>query len=225
MSFSLQSLFAVVTISAVFLGGFCLSRNDGRLVKTGKPLDLAIAGEGFFQIQLENVDRTFYTRSGHFHLDPNGTLVAGTAADRRALFPNVSFPPGTIPVFTPSGSIYYYSAGHPDMMITMGTIQLATFVNPQGLKQVGDNLYEATDESGCPNTGEPGSNGTGLIRPGCLELPLSESWLADVKLPHMLMLGVALSACFFLLRELRAQRRELTKLQTLMSNPVPPGTC
>jgi flagellar basal body rod protein FlgG len=224
MSFSLQTLFAGVTFSAVFLG-YCLSRNDGRLVKTDKPLDLAIMGEGYFQIRLENVNHTLYTRSGHFYIDAYGDLVAGTAAEKRALFPNVTFPQGVVPVFSANGCAQFYNAGQPELMTQMGTIQLATFSNPRGLKQVADDLYEPTDESGCPNLNQPGCNGVGLIRPGCLELPLFESWLADVKLPHMLMLGAALSACFFLLRELRAQRRELAKLQMLMSNPVQPGTC
>jgi hypothetical protein len=72
---------------------------------------------------------------------------------------------------------------------------------------------------------EPGLEGTGLLRSGYLERPQSESWLADVKPSHVLMLAVALAAGFLLLRELRAQRRELAKLQILMSAPAPPKTC
>ena len=224
MRFSLQTLFAVVTISAVFLGGFCLARNDGRLVKTGKPLDLAIMGDGYFQIQLENVDRTLYTRHGHFYLDASGILVAGTAAERRVVFPTISFMQDSIPVFTPDGSAKSYSAGQPDGMTDGGMIQLATFTNPQGLKHVADDLYEATDESGIPMTGQPGRNSFGLLRSGYLERPSSEHWLADVKPSHVLMLAVALAAGFLLLRELRAQRRELATLQILMSAPAPPRT-
>jgi hypothetical protein len=217
MRFSLQSLLAVLTISAVFLGGFCLARNDGRLVKTGKPLDLTIVGDGYFQIQLENVDRKLYTRYGHFCLDANGSVVAGTAAERRVLFPNVNFPQGGIPVFTADGSAMLYRAGQPEQMQTMGTIQLATFTNPSGLRQVADDLFEATDESGVPWVGSPGCNGAGLLRSGYLERRQSEHWFADVKHSHVLMLMVAIAAGFVLLRELSAQRRELAKLQFLLS--------
>lgn len=224
MRFSLQSLLAVLTISAVFLGGFCLARNDGCLVKTGKPLDLTIVGDGYFQIRLENLDRTLYTRYGHFHVDCYGDVVAGTSAERRVLFPNVTFPPGVIPVFTTNGSVNYYFAGQPELMTSVGMLQLATFTNPSGLRQVADDLYEATDESGVPNVGSLGYNGVGLIRCGYLERPQSENWFADVKHSHVLMLMVAIAAGFVLLRELSAQRRELTKLQNLMSNLVPPRT-
>lgn len=216
MRFSLQSLFAVVTTAAVGLGGLCLARNEGRLIKTGKPLDLAIMGEGYFQIELENCPRTLYTRNGNFHLDACGELVAGTAAERRLLSPRVTVPSGAIPVLTPQGDTHCHFVGQPEGMMSMGQIQLATFPNPQGLKQVADDLYEATNESGVPTAGEPGSMNLGLLRPGYLERDPSENWFAEVKPLYVLLFGFAVTGGCLLLRELRAQRRELTRLQSML---------
>ena len=107
----------------------------------------------------------------------------------------------------------------------MGQIQLASFPNPEALKQVADDLYEATDESGAPMSGHPGSYSFGLLRPGYLERGPSDKWFADVKPLYVLLLGFVMVGGCLLLRELRAQRRELAKLQVLMSNSVPPRTC
>jgi flagellar basal body rod protein FlgG len=230
MTFSLRTLFAAVTLVAVVLGGMFLSRNEGPLVKTGKPLDLAIVGEGYFQIRLENCARTFYTRRGNFHLDCNAMVVTGTAADRRLLYPHVSFPQGAIPIFLPQGAIHYYWAGDPEMMITMGTLQLATFQNPGGLRQVGDDLYEATDESGAPIVSEPGIQGTGMLRSGYLEHSLADHWYAGFQPFHALLAGMALVGGALVYREQTAQRRELAKMRALLADfltsaPAPSKTC
>jgi len=136
----------------------------GNIEQTGNALDLAIAGDGFFQVQLQD-GRIAYTRDGSFKVDSSGNIVTSNGL---ALVPNIVVPTNAVAInVSPDGIV---SAELQDGTIqNLGTITLVRFVNPAGLKAIGDNLFLATASSGEPIEGTPGQDGFGSIRQGYLE--------------------------------------------------------
>jgi flagellar basal-body rod protein FlgG len=152
----------------VMVSGTQLTFEQGSLNPTNRPLDLAIRGEGFFRVQtIYNGNETIgYTRAGNFTVNRNGELVLGNSEGSRLE------PPVTIPadadhssiVIGQDGQVLVQQPGNA-ALTSVGQIQLARFVNPEGLKQVGKNLYAETDASGTPVEGNPQSDGLGeLVR-------------------------------------------------------------
>ncbi len=138
---------------------------QGNLQQTGNQFDLAINGQGFFQVQLPD-GTTAYTRDGSFHIDANGTLVTSSGF---ALSPAITIPPGAQSVtIGQDGTVSIKVQGQAAAQ-NVGAIQLATFVNPAGLEARGQNLYVETSASGTATTNAPGSNGLGLLQQGYLE--------------------------------------------------------
>lgn len=139
---------------------------QGQPEQTGNPLDLAIEGHGFFQIQQTN-GTLAYTRAGNFHLDNQGNLVT---ADGDQLQPNIAIPSGALSVTIGSdGTVSVQMAGQQQSQV-VGQITLAEFPNPGGLESIGDNLLIPTTASGQPVIGNPGgSEGLGTIQQGMLE--------------------------------------------------------
>ena len=133
---------------------------------TGNPLDLAIQGPGFFQVRLPSGE-TAYTRSGAFHMDPQGNMVT---AEGDPLEPSITIPPGVSSVtIGVDGTVSVTQPGQQAAQ-QVGSIQLALFPNPGGLNSIGKNLFLATTASGDPITGTPGgSEGLGAIEQGALE--------------------------------------------------------
>jgi flagellar basal-body rod protein FlgG len=137
----------------------------GDRINTGNPLDLAIDGQGFFQIQ-RPTGETVYTRDGTFKLDANGNVVTTLGY---ALIPNITVPPDTTSITVLSdGTVNATQAGQ-IQPTNLGQLQLARFANPSGLLTAGGNLLEATQASGDPQTGIPEQNGYGAISAGFLE--------------------------------------------------------
>ncbi|MDC9700720.1 MAG: flagellar basal-body rod protein FlgG [Alphaproteobacteria bacterium] len=133
--------------------------SQGATARTEKELDLAIRGEGFFQIVLPD-GRMAYSRDGSFELDPDGTLVT---LDGYTIQPGLTVPENALSVtINTSGQV---QANMPDQQTpqTIGTIQLARFVNSAGLSAIGDNLFLATDGSGHPQIGDPNNQGFGNL--------------------------------------------------------------
>src|SRR5580693_9659052 len=139
---------------------------QGDLSATGNPLDLAIQGNGFFQVTLPAGD-TAYTRSGEFHMDAQGNVVT---ADGNPLTPGITIPPGVTSITVGSdGTVSVTQAGQQAAQ-QVGSIQLALFPNAGGLNSVGSNLFLATTASGDPIVGAPGSaEGLGTLQQGMLE--------------------------------------------------------
>jgi flagellar basal-body rod protein FlgG len=138
---------------------------QGDLSATGNSLDLAIQGDGFFQVTLPTGE-TAYTRSGEFHLDSQGNVVT---ADGDPITPAITIPTGSTSVTIGSdGTVSVTQAGQTAAQ-QAGSIQLALFPNEGGLNSVGGNLFLATNASGDPITGTPGSDGFGSIQQGYLE--------------------------------------------------------
>ena len=134
---------------------------QGSLLQTGNPLDVAIQGNGFFQIK-DPSGTIYYTRAGNFSLNANGQITMGSANIGRLLEPSVTIPPGATNIaISSAGQITYQTPGTTNPS-TAGNIQLANFINPQGLLQIGENLYQETEASGTATTGVPGATGTSL---------------------------------------------------------------
>uniref|UniRef100_A0A7V4KDT7 Flagellar basal-body rod protein FlgG n=1 Tax=Fervidobacterium pennivorans TaxID=93466 RepID=A0A7V4KDT7_FERPE len=137
---------------------------QGNIENTGNALDLAISGDGFFQIQLQD-GRIAYTRDGQFKIDSQGRIVT---ANGLLLSPAIVVPQNAVSLtVSPDGIV---SVELPDGTIEqLGTITLTRFVNPAGLKSIGDNLYVATAASGEPIEGTAGQDGFGTIMQGYVE--------------------------------------------------------
>ena len=141
---------------------------QGAFQTTNNPLDLAIEGDGFFRVQNPNGD-FYYTRAGNFNLNANGQIVLGSANKGYILDPGLTVPPeATGIVISPDGQVQYSTQTSTSLQ-TLGQLQLAKFVNPDGMLKLGENLYQRTDASGDEQTGTPGQEGYGNLRQGFLE--------------------------------------------------------
>ncbi|MBO0344975.1 flagellar basal-body rod protein FlgG [Roseibium limicola] len=138
--------------------------SQGTLEQTDKELDIAIRGEGFFQIELPD-GTTAYTRDGSFERDPNGNLVT---IDGYTVQPGINIPEdGTNLSISADGTVQV--ADDNGNQVTLGQMQLARFVNKSGLESIGDNLYLETDASGAAQTDDPGNNNFGDLQQGYVE--------------------------------------------------------
>jgi flagellar basal-body rod protein FlgG len=139
---------------------------QGDLEHTKNELDLAIEGDGFFQIAMPNGE-TGFTRDGGFKLDSEGRIVN---ADGFALEPEISLPTDAVSISVGmDGTVSVLQAGE-TTPTEVGTIELARFVNPAGLISLGKNLYIPSEASGDEMTGTAGENGLGTISQGFLEM-------------------------------------------------------
>lgn len=138
---------------------------QGNLTATDNTFDLAIQGEGFFQISLPNGD-TAFTRDGTFQLNGDGEIVT---QDGFILDPSITVPDDAIDVtINSSGEVLVSIDGQVDLD-NVGQIELVTFQNDAGLQAQGGNLFVETEASGAPITGDPGDDGFGTILQGFLE--------------------------------------------------------
>ncbi|MDP3419828.1 MAG: flagellar basal-body rod protein FlgG, partial [Thiobacillus sp.] len=138
---------------------------QGNLQQTGNAKDVAIQGNGFFQVLMPDGSTT-YTRSGSFQVDANGQMVTSSGY---AVQPAITIPPDTQTLtIARDGTVSVQQAGSATP-VTVGTLQLAMFVNPAGLQSLGENLYGETASSGTPSSNAPGSNGAGLLNQGYVE--------------------------------------------------------
>jgi len=138
---------------------------QGNLQQTGNDKDVAVQGQGFFQVLLPD-GTTAYTRDGSFQIDNQGQLVTASGFP---IQPAITIPSnaqsltigrdGTVSVTLPGTAA----------TTQIGALQLATFINPAGLQGKGENLYVETAASGAANTNTPGTNGAGLVSQGYIE--------------------------------------------------------
>lgn len=138
---------------------------QGNISETGNDLDMAIEGDGFFQVLMPD-GTTSYTRSGAFKLDSTGAIVT---SDGYQLQPAINIPNDTTNItITKDGTVSVIQAGQ-TASTQVGTIELASFPNPAGLEAQGRNLFAETDASGAVLLGTPGEDGLGTITQGFLE--------------------------------------------------------
>jgi flagellar basal-body rod protein FlgG len=138
---------------------------QGDLIQTENELDVAIEGNGFFQIEIPNGD-TAYTRSGALKLDGDGRL---TNSDGYPLIPGITIPDGANQITIGGTGIVSALIGDDTESTELGTIQLANFTNNSGLRARGQNLFEETSSSGDAQTGTPGDDGYGTLLQTYLE--------------------------------------------------------
>jgi len=138
---------------------------QGSLTQTGNPLDVAIQGQGFFQIQMP--DGTLaYTRDGTFQTNAQGQLVDSSGY---VVQPGITIPSGAQSVtIGTDGTVTVLLPGQ-STPTQVGQLQLANFINPAGLQPIGQNLLVQSASSGSPQTGTPGVNGLGTVSQGELE--------------------------------------------------------
>ena len=139
--------------------------SPGSINTTGNNLDLAIEGEGYFQIQRPD-GSTGYSRAGNFHLSSEGKVVT---SDGMPVMPEITIPEGAQSItIGQDGTVSVTVAGASESQ-EVGRLELARFVNPAGLQALGNNLYAETAASGSAQTGPANAEGRGAIRQGALE--------------------------------------------------------
>lgn len=147
------------------LAGVQRLQTQGNLEQTGRNLDVAIEGEGYFQVSTPSGD-TAYTRDGSFNVSDQGTLVT---QDGYAVVPNIKVPQDATGLTISRTGEVTATRGASTNTVDLGRIELATFANPSGLFANGQNLFTATPASGDAVTGYPGENGIGTLLQGNLE--------------------------------------------------------
>ncbi len=141
---------------------------QGSLDVTGRKLDLAIQGDGFFQVVADQTGKIGYTRAGAFTRDANGLLLDANGHPLQpAITIDTNVPIDNIAIGT-DGRVQYLVPGQTSFT-DAGQIRLARFANPEGLKALGQNLFERSDASGDPIEDVPGQQGVGTLAPGALE--------------------------------------------------------
>jgi flagellar basal-body rod protein FlgG len=138
---------------------------QGNLTNTNNPLDLAIQGKGYFQVQMPD-GTTAYTRDGSLQLSPTGEIVT---ADGYIIEPGITLPANTTAVTVNANGQILASVAGATQPQTVGQLQLATFPNEGGLQALGGNYLAETPASGTATTGNPGSTAYGTIQQGYLE--------------------------------------------------------
>ncbi|MDP9025339.1 MAG: flagellar basal-body rod protein FlgG [Candidatus Eremiobacteraeota bacterium] len=139
---------------------------QGSLTQTSNPLDVAVEGDGFFQITQPD-GTTAYTRDGSFKEDANGSIVT---ANGYFVQPQITIPQNATSVSIGQDGTVSAQVPGSNQPQTLGQIQLARFVNPAGLSPIGGgNLYTQTAASGPPIVSTPGLNGAGNLQGGYLE--------------------------------------------------------
>jgi flagellar basal-body rod protein FlgG len=139
--------------------------SQGNMQQTSNPLDVAIQGQGFFQIQMPD-GTVGYTRDGAFQLDAQGQLVTSNGFQVQ---PGIVVPANATGVtIAADGTVTAAIPGQPTG-VNLGQIQLSSFVNSAGLEPKGQNLFAETASSGAPQTGTPGTNSMGTLTQGTIE--------------------------------------------------------
>jgi len=138
---------------------------QGNLEHTGNPLDLAIDGDGFFQLRRGDGEM-FFTRTGAFRVNDNGQIVT---PDGFFLDPDITLPADTEAINISPEGIIQAKLFNQTMPIEVGQIELARFINAAGLRSVGGNRFQETIASGQPMIGMAGNQDMGAINQRYLE--------------------------------------------------------
>ena len=132
---------------------------QGSLNRTENPMDLAIQGEGLFQIMMPD-GSSAYTRDGTFKLSSDGTIITSSGFQ---LLPQIVLPQGSQTLSVGADGRVSVMLPGDEMSTDIGQIELVRFINPAGLKSLGGNLYATTEASGLPIVSYPGEDGSGTI--------------------------------------------------------------
>ncbi len=138
---------------------------QGTLQQTSNNFDVAVNGDGFFQVQMPDGTLS-YTRDGSFHVDNQGQLVTSNGF---VVDPGIVVPDGSKDLTIGQDGTVSVTVPGQVQPVQLGQLQLATFINPPGLAPLGQNLLAETAASGVPTVNEPGQNGAGLLSQGYVE--------------------------------------------------------
>jgi flagellar basal-body rod protein FlgG len=138
---------------------------QGNLNQTGNSLDVAINGNGFFQVLMPDGSLA-YTRDGSFQVSATGQIVTASGF---AVQPAITIPQGAQSVTIGADGTVQVQLANQSAPSTVGTLQLANFVNPAGLQPNGENMLVESGSSGTAQTGAPGANGLGALQQGYTE--------------------------------------------------------
>ncbi|QNS02020.1 MAG: flagellar basal-body rod protein FlgG [Buchnera aphidicola (Pentalonia nigronervosa)] len=139
--------------------------SQGNLLKTDSSKDIAIDGPGFFQVQLPD-GNVAYTRDGSFQINQNGQLVTSSGFP---IMPEMNIPSNSTNINIARDGVVTVSIQGQTQPISVGQLNLISFINDSGLENIGENLYQETPASGMPIDTFPGLNGTGLLYQGYVE--------------------------------------------------------
>jgi flagellar basal-body rod protein FlgG len=141
------------------------SFSQGNLQQSSNNLDIAVLGNGFFELQMPD-GTTGYTRDGAFQVNATGQLVTNNGYP---VNPGITIPANAQTVTIGADGTVSVTLPGQSAPQSVGQIQIASFVNPAGLEPRGQNIFAETAASGTPNTGTPGQNGLGSLRQGFVE--------------------------------------------------------
>ncbi|OCG23038.1 flagellar basal-body rod protein FlgG [Gilliamella sp. wkB108] len=139
--------------------------SQGNLELTDNSNDVAINGQGFFQVLLPDGTQA-YTRSGTFQVNQNGQLVTAAGYE---IQPTINIPSNAIKMTVARDGIVNVTLANQSTQVQVGQLTLHTFINDAGLESMGENLYLETESSGAPTENTPGLNGAGLLYQGYTE--------------------------------------------------------
>ncbi|MCZ4058705.1 flagellar basal-body rod protein FlgG [Pantoea sp. LMR881] len=138
---------------------------QGNLSQTDNSKDIAINGQGYFQIQLPD-GTAAYTRDGAFQVDQNGQLVTNSGFPVQ---PGITIPANALSITVSRDGVVSVTQQGQTQAQQVGQLTLSTFINDSGLDSIGENLYQETQASGAPTDSTPGQNGAGLLYQGYVE--------------------------------------------------------
>lgn len=143
------------------------SRNfaQGNLQQSGRTMDVAISGQGFFEVQMPD-GTTGYTRDGSFQVNATGTIVTNNGY---TVQPGITIPANATAVSIANDGTVSVTLPAQSAPQTVGKISIASFINPPGLDPKGQNIFAETAASGTPNAGTAGQNGLGIMQQGFVE--------------------------------------------------------
>jgi flagellar basal-body rod protein FlgG len=147
------------------LAGVQRMHQQGPIEQTGRNLDVAIEGEGFFQVQLPTGDLA-YSRDGSFQISDQGVLTTSTGY---TVQPPIRIPMDAVELTISNTGVVTARRGNDVMPSELGRIEVARFANPSGLLNLGQNVLAPTASSGQPVIGFPGDEGMGRVQQGSLE--------------------------------------------------------
>lgn len=140
--------------------------SQGSYQYTENTKDVAIQGDGYFQVELPD-GSIGYTRQGAFKIDANGDIVTPQGY---YLIPQMNVPENTLHLSISHDGIVSVSLPNEVDETELGQIELARFINPAGLKSIGENLFLESPNSGAPQTSVPDEDGFGQLRQFFLEM-------------------------------------------------------
>jgi hypothetical protein len=167
--FPLWVLFVVTVLAAMLAAERAKSQNGGPYLKTGKPLDLAIAGPGFFEVQ-DEFGRLLYTRDGRIDINSEGQLIIGGVKNRLVVQPTITIPSDGFDItIQRDGKVLVMQPGETSPS-EIGQLQLATFISITGMREAfpGSRLFTQTDESGPTQLQYPEPDMPGVLLQGML---------------------------------------------------------